>query len=57
MDEVPSMNYVFNDGGRSNYFQGTGGDCVARALAINNGVTTGAGFHYIIDDIFLNGFD
>ena len=29
--------FKFNDGGRSNYFKGTGGDCVARAIAIVTG--------------------
>lgn len=28
------MDFIFNDGGRSNYFKGTGGDCVARSIAI-----------------------
>ena len=28
------MKYVYNDGGRSKYFKGTAGDCVARSIAI-----------------------
>lgn len=31
------MQYNYNDGGRSNYFKGTGGDCVARSIAIVTG--------------------
>ncbi|MEK9767811.1 MAG: hypothetical protein VW683_02720 [Betaproteobacteria bacterium] len=26
--------YIYNDGGRSNYFKGTAGDCAVRAMAI-----------------------
>ena len=29
--------FKFNDGGRSNYFKGKGGDCVTRAIAIATG--------------------
>lgn len=29
--------FKYNDGGRSNYFKGTGGDCVTRAIAIATG--------------------
>jgi len=29
--------FQFNDGGRSGYFKGTGGDCVTRAIAIASG--------------------
>lgn len=29
--------FQFNDGGRSGYFKGTGGDCVTRAIAIAGG--------------------
>ena len=28
------MKYVYNDGGRSNYFKGDANDCVVRAIAI-----------------------
>lgn len=31
------MEFKFNDGGRSNYFKGKGGDCVTRAIAIVTG--------------------
>lgn len=31
------MRFVFDDGGRSKYFKGTGGDCVARSIAIVTG--------------------
>jgi hypothetical protein len=31
------MEYQFNDGGRSQYFKGTAGDCVTRAIAIATG--------------------
>lgn len=37
MNNQPSqlpMPFVFNDGGRSHYFNGTDGDCVARSIAI-----------------------
>lgn len=30
-------NFTFNDGGRSKYFKGSGGDCVTRAIAIITG--------------------
>lgn len=29
--------FTYNDGGRSKYFKGTGGDCVTRAIAIATG--------------------
>ena len=32
------MELVINDGGRSNYFSGKGGDCVTRAVAIASGM-------------------
>lgn len=32
------MKWKFNDGGRSEYFKGTGGDCVARAISIASGI-------------------
>lgn len=28
------MEHIYNDGGRGNYFQGSAGDCVTRAIAI-----------------------
>lgn len=28
------MEWIYDDGGRSNYFKGTAGDCVCRAIAI-----------------------
>ncbi len=31
------IDYKYNDGGRSKYFKGTGGDCVTRAIAIATG--------------------
>lgn len=31
------MNWVYDDGGRSNYFKGDAGDCVCRAIAIAAG--------------------
>ena len=30
--------FIYNDGGRSKYFKGTGGDCVTRAIAIASGL-------------------
>lgn len=30
------MKFNYNDGGRSNYFKGSAGDCVCRAIAIAN---------------------
>lgn len=30
------LKFTYNDGGRSNYFKGTTGDCVCRAIAIAN---------------------
>jgi hypothetical protein len=30
--------FVYNDGGRSKYFKGTGGDCVTRAICIASGM-------------------
>lgn len=32
------MQYSYNDGGRSQYFKGKGGDCVARSIAIATGI-------------------
>ena len=31
------MEFNYNDGGRSQYFKGTGGDCVTRAIVIASG--------------------
>jgi hypothetical protein len=31
------MKFEYNDGGRSNYYKGTAGDCVTRAVAIATG--------------------
>ncbi len=39
MENVKTASWVYNDGGRSNYFTGKGvGDCVARAIAIASGI-------------------
>ena len=35
--EEEKEEFVYNDGGRSKYFKGTGGDCVTRAIAIISG--------------------
>ena len=32
------MRWVYHDGGRSQYFKGTTGDCVTRAIAIATGI-------------------
>lgn len=33
-----STGFIYNDGGRSKYFKGTGGDCVTRAVCIASGL-------------------
>ena len=33
--------FNYNDGGRSQYFKGTGGDCVTRAISIATGIAGG----------------
>lgn len=39
MENVKTASWVYNDGGRSNYFKGKKvGDCVARAVAIASGI-------------------
>jgi hypothetical protein len=32
------INFKFNDGGRANFYKGTGGDCVCRSIAIVTGL-------------------
>ena len=32
------MKFIYDDGGRSNYFKGNAGDCVTRAIAIATGI-------------------
>jgi hypothetical protein len=41
------MEFKFNDGGRSQYFKGTTGDCVTRAIAI----ATGLDYKKVYDDL------
>ena len=39
MENVKTKSWVYNDGGRSNYFTGKSvGDCVARAITIASGI-------------------
>lgn len=41
------MKFIYNDGGRSNYFKGTAGDCVTRAIAN----ATGLDYKKVYDDL------
>lgn len=34
METTNLMEFIYSDGGRSNYFKGVTGDCVCRAIAI-----------------------
>lgn len=38
MENVKIKSWIYNDGGRSNYFKTTGRDCVTRAVAIASGM-------------------